>query len=494
MTQIPTVQVVEVPGGTHQLFYRGQGSERLLVLRRQLPQNDWSSTAGQLGHGADVAGMQVRELPPSQAVIWGSQGLGGILNLEPLVGGSSEVELGSQRSAQARARVPVGAWGFEGQISRKEHNTALTGDEKDQTSLQQWGADYEKDEVWGRFFSEFRHFRQTQDYDLSGSNGVLIDDPRPWQSSQDISGQAQVEWDTSWLQVARREQRRTDHLEGSSSSPQNSIRWHIRQRGWLWGWDLEQRTSTQIGGIFVRPEWAWSQHKLSAGLRLERREQVGGVGVSPVLGSHFESQQGDWTWDLDAAAGARAPSPYQVSSLYGNASLTAEDVQHFQMGGVWRSPQDSFVRVEIFSWDVVNAVDFDMTALRYQNRDRLRSLGLSLSLQSESWRISGTRLESRDGQGKVLPRRAEWLADIQLRNRWHRWHSSLVLNWTGERKDISGETLQGQFGLQAEVATSLKKNLHLGFRLRNFFFPWVEQVSGFNPPSSQFLVFVTSHL
>lgn len=231
-------------------FYRGVSSDRILFLVDELSWNDFSAPSPVLDLGLWSSQASLSWHPPSAAVLWGSQGLGGILSAStPMFRGHTRAQTqltqGIETTQDRPAPMSGKSFASEGSIwfgnaKQSGARLQLQNDQKiyfdfnhDQMELPVAAAGVERDlsmtqdlslsgrtntnDLWKAYL-----FQRTQDYDAYGPSGNIIDEAYSYVRTQNRS----LQWKhllkssslgTAFSQLSYQGSRRADSVFGVAS-------------------------------------------------------------------------------------------------------------------------------------------------------------------------------------------------------------------------------------------------------------------------------------
>ena len=382
-------------GGLTSLFVRGASSDELLVLVDGVRVNDVSSPGGGFDFGSLSLGQieQVELLRGSNSVIWGSDALGGVMNLttQRHDGVAGMAEYGGEE------RLTLGAsGGLSGEIGNIALNAGYV--EEEGFSSFDGGAEadgFEQFYLTGRgrlavsdsfaIVANARYADSKLDIDGFAPPTFAFGDTNERQDSRDLSGRVGIEYDyQATLQVRagfahadiERDQINLDFgttpyfsTDGTSNRAEVFARYDIADRWTLNAGGNYEWTRFSDGALVAQAEIR-SAHSLltfqslddgygkvivSAGARIDDHSQFGSE-VSLGASGLWEFSDG-WRARASYGEGFKAPTLFQLLSDFGNTALQPARSKAYDLG-VGYSGRLFDVAFSLFRRDTSNLIDF----------------------------------------------------------------------------------------------------------------------------------------
>lgn len=526
-------------GGFTGLRIRGSASEQVLVLVDGVRVNDPSSPGGGFDFGTVAAQSigRVELLRGSNSVVWGSDAIGGVINLSTrqIEGLSASAEYGGDQQFSGNA-----AWGFAGDaatatlsggyISREGFSSAASGLEPDgfeQLYLTARGNLRVAPDIYltanGRFadseldidgfpppdyaFADTAERQDTREF--SGRLGVLVDRG----SFALRAGYAHSEIDRDLID--------TDNgpppyysTTGKSDRVETFARIAIAGRialdsgadyEWTGFSDGFTDARANIGSIHALLGWYGDGASLAVGLRYDDHSRFGGEATLGANGSV------DLARGLRARAsygeGFKAPTLFQLLSDFGNGALQPERSRSYDIGLDWGARASRFNgSLTLFRRDSTSLIDFvscfgsaaaicaDRPFGTYDNVGRARAQGIELELgarMSERLRVQAvySYIETEDRSAGTA-NGGNWLArrprdSVTVSFDWA-GPSGIALGGdirlVGDSFDDAGNLvrLDGYAVATLRAAKSLGERIEVFGRIENLFDAGYQSVAGFN--------------
>jgi vitamin B12 transporter len=541
LREVPGLTVVQSggPGGTAAMLIRGAKSEQTLVLVDGVPLKD---PAG-FGRGADLSQMPVENierieiLRGPQSTLYGADAIGGVVNIITKKGngpatGEVSAEAGSfntfnekaeMRGGNSRYNYSVGASRQDSQgissASERNGNTEKDGYGRSEASARLGWTPVEEFEATGLV----RWNQSRYDYD-SAVNGVMMDtDDRGEAESLLLYGEGKARLlDGLWrprLGGSWVSQRRED-----TSSLGNSTFDSLLQK-------LELQNDLYLGkanlvtaGFEVQQEAAESTYEAMGYVdRFDRKtarhqsayaQDIVTTGpLTTTVGGRVDSYDEfgtETTWRVapvyDIAAtgtrlrgsygtGFKAPSLFQLYSIYGSRDLNPEKSQGWDAG----VEQDIMagaltVGVTYFENQFDDMIDYDFVTATYGNVSQAGARGVETFVTAKpvkdlSVRASYTYTDTEDKTtGAELLWRPRNKAALDASYAFTvKFRGSVGLVYVGERQDedfstYQNITLDGYTLVNLYASYDVYRNVTLFGRLENLFDEQYEEVLGYGTP------------
>jgi vitamin B12 transporter len=513
-------------GGVATVRIRGAASEQTLVLIDGVPVNDPTSPGGGFDFAsldtADIRRIEVLRGP--QSVLWGSDAIGGVLNIitrrpdqtPPL---TAFVESGSFATLRGGAAVSgsgeqgdfrIGLTGFSTDgISRADEadgNTETDG--FDTYTLNARGGLKLPGDV--RVEATLRRVEGETAFDGFGGETGVID-------SDDSSKTAELST-TLTLRAPSIADDRFDLLamigysgierdnfnggvntfssEGQRliSRVQGTLSLFERHRVAL-GAEREESAAngeeTAIDGLFALWEYAPTESlTLSAGIRNDDHEQFGSETTRRA--SVAFAARDDLNLRASWGEGFKAPTIFQTTffccgATAPNADLQAETSESWDVGFDWQIFRRGQLSVTWFDQDFENLIDFAFDIGGYRNIAVAETQGVEIEGRYQLTDLLGvgvgyTYLEARDGTGNRLARLPQNSGDLEFTfTPRGDFSGSIVLRYNGDEDDSRG-VVQRWLRVDASARYSLGERYELFARIENATDTQYQQVFGYGTP------------
>lgn len=418
-------------GSATSLFVRGANSQQLLVMVDGVRVADVSGTSGGYDFGNLMTGSigKIELLRGSNSVVWGSDAIGGVLNItsRDVNGVEASAEYGSRNTfdGQVTAGISGDTYGvtLDGGYTRTDgFSQAAVGTEND--GFHQW-------RVGGRGHVELTpdlvasltgHYSQGRlEIDGYPAPDYTFGDTNDYQKTREIDGRGALDWtgDTLSMGVAYQlsDTRRRYYGDSDSFYDGGFLRYQGQSRraeltgSWKAWRDLrvdfgadhewshadnnegtdEGRHYANLSSGHALVGWYSPVVNLAAGVRYDHQSRFGGAWTFGGNGSVALGH--GWRVIASYGEGFKAPSLYQLFSAYGNADLKAERSRSYDAGleyGDRNGPL--YFAVTGFRRDTRNLIDFvDCAGAEcvtrpyglYANIGRARATGVELELGAQ---------------------------------------------------------------------------------------------------------------
>lgn len=538
---VPGLDVVQSGGGagTVSTFIRGAKSEQTLVLVDGVPLND----AAGLGRGADLSQVPVENverievLRGPQSTLYGADAIGGVINIITKKGsgpasGEASAEAGSFNTFNEKAEVHGGnaRYNYSAGASRqdsqgissaneKNGNTEKDGYGRTEASTRLGWTPVEEFEASG--LARWNHAR----YDYDGyANGVLADtDDRGESDTLLLYGEAKAKLvDGLWR--PRLGGSWVDQSRDDTSSLGNSTFDSLLQK-------LELQNDLYLGkanlvtlGLEAQQESAESTYEAMGYVdRFERQtarhqslyaQDVLTTGpLTTTVGGRLDDYDTFGTEDTWRAApvyditetgtrlrgsygtGFKAPSLFQLYSVYGSEDLNPEKSQGWDAG----AEQDLMdgkltVGATYFENQFDDMIDYNFVTSKYGNVSKAEAKGVETFVTAKpvkdlSVRASYTYTDTEDKTtGQELLRRPRNKASLDTTYAFtQKFRGTLGLVYVGERQDedfssYQSVTLDAYTLVNLYASYDVYKNVTIFGRLENLFDEQYEEVVGYGTP------------
>ncbi|WP_230280813.1 TonB-dependent siderophore receptor [Croceicoccus sp. Ery15] len=505
---------------------RGAGAEQLLVLIDGVKVGDMGAPGG----GFDFANMlagdveRVELLRGPNSVIWGSDAMGGVMNLTTRQTGgiAASAEYGAFDTAYATlsggivtGRVEAGLTGSF--YDSDGFSAADTGSEKD--GFRQW-------QLTGR-----GRFNLSDSFSLTANgryaDGRLEQDGYPaplyafadtddLQDTEEYSGRIGADYtgdrltlrggyamsDTTRLYTGESYGDYPYETKGRLERAELFGRYAIAgnlgvdfgaDREWMSFEDSGSDRSTTLTSGHGQLSWTGAALKLAAGVRYDDHELFGdewtfGANGALELGAGLRLR-------ASYGEGFKAPTLYQLYSFYGDEGLSPERSKGYDLG-LEKGQRDGpfFASVSLYRRDSTGLIDFDLVNSVYYNIGKARAQGVELELAARpdsnlrlglvySYLETEDRTEGGAYEGNDLNRRPgdavtasiDWTSPVGLA-------LGSDVRMVGDSFDDRGNVtrLDGYVTVDLRAAMPLGDNLQIFGRIENLFDTGYETTAGYN--------------
>lgn len=249
------------------------------------------------------------------------------------------------------------------------------------------------------------------------------------------------------------------------------------------GWYLQNQF--KLGGaLFFTP-----------GLRIDDHELFGAestykVSLAYIIALTQTRLKANW------GTGFKAPSLYQLYSIYGNTGLQPDESRSFDYGFEQSFYKDKILLdLTYFENDFKKMIEWDSATYKYKNVDNAETEGWEIGcsfkpLKSLTLGVNYTHTQTKDKDiNKKLTRRPENQVSVDLS--WlfvEKGCLSLAAGYVGHRWDDSANTRKMEPYTQVDLFTSydLTDNLQIFGRIENLFDRTFQQIYGYAMPGRSF--------
>lgn len=474
-------------GGSTSLRIRGAETDQTLVIIDGVKLNDPSSSGGGYNFANLLAGDidRIEILRGAQSTLWGSQAIGGIVNIttaqpqKPLEA-SLSAEGGSMGTSYFRG-------GVGGRTERLAWRLAASRYDTDGVSSYRYGSEKDGYENTGLSGRALFHATDALSFDLRGvySKGKndfdgFLTDSRDYGETEDFIGYAGVNFDLFGGALSNRiayAYTRTDRQNFNPDQAVTTTTFDARGENKRWEyqgvWKINEAWTATFGGetedarMRTASPSAFDPHPpvVRAKVGLDglyaqvQGELVAGLNLTAGVRRDSHDTFGDNTlgqiaaaWSLNDGAtilrasfgqGFKAPTLYQLYSEYGNTNLEAEEADGWDVGVQQRLADRFVIRATWFQRKTENQIEYvscsspaDAMCLvngvmrwgYYDNIARAKAKGVELEGTADlgplqvaanyTWTEAKNDAEGTATYGKLLPRRPEHQANIQVAYTW----------------------------------------------------------------------------
>ncbi|WP_213981404.1 TonB-dependent receptor [Sphingomonas sp. dw_22] len=397
---------------------RGAEAEQTLVLIDGVRVNDPSSPGGGFDFANLLAGSaeRVEVLRGPNSVVWGSQAIGGVVNVVTRDGSQGlsfrgNAEGGSFGTFSGTAGVSAGNDRLSGALTAGYTTTdgisaAASGTEPD--GYRQFGATGQLSvRIVDNVSLDLRGYYADSKADLDGfpAPDYILADDAEYAKAQELYGYAGLKADLfggrfhNRLAFTIADINRDNYDPAFGAEPSFFGRGRSERYEYQGDAELAQgyravfgaehensryfdgslRESTGItsfyGELIANPvSWA----SLNAGIRHDDHRDFGGhtsfgasAAIEPIAGTRLHASYGE---------GFKAPTLYQLFSFYGYDKLRPETAKSYELGAEQRILPGVTAKATWFHRDTDNQIDFDLGTSKYLNVARARAEGVELEL------------------------------------------------------------------------------------------------------------------
>lgn len=551
---LPAIDVVQSggAGSAFSIFIRGAKSEHTLVLLDGIEMND-PITPGRTFTFASLSVENIERieiLRGPQSMLYGSDAMGGVIHIITRKGegepsGSVRAEGGSFDTVSARGefRGENGPLGYALGFSRLETGGISTAREEDGNREKDGSESTSASARVSALLRKNLEAEATVRYeesetDLDASGGVGGDDPNSRESREQIAARAEARllaFDGAWEQVLGASWTRHDReyvdpadpfrpLDSSRSVFESDLlvfEWrhnfmlgdsHVLTLGMESGEEegsseyasrsafgpytsVFEEKSARTDGLYLQDRFLpESSISGSLGVRVDDHDRFG-TETTYRLALSWEVQDGT-RLKASFGTGFKAPSLYQLYSMYGDDSLDPETsdgwdagVEHVFRDGRWTFSLTGFQN------EFENLIDYDLVAWRYVNVARAETKGLECLVVFRGdrleWSAGYTLTETEDRDtGLDLLRRPKHKATFEAGYRFgETGRAGFEIVYVGEREDVDDSTWPAaRVELDAYTRVDLSASRRLGDRfeifgrVENLFDEDYEEIKGYGTP------------
>jgi vitamin B12 transporter len=190
-------------------------------------------------------------------------------------------------------------------------------------------------------------------------------------------------------------------------------------------------------------------------------------------------------WTLNAGVGTafRAPDASDRYGFGGNVDLEAESAEEIQLGAKYQLADRHTLRLELYSNDIENLIEYDFTSFTLQNigKAEIRGAELGYDYRGDNFDISASLLkqsaENADTGARLL-RRADESLTVSYTQNIGRYRVGVTVLASGDREDFAA-TLPGYVLANLTGQVKIGDNLQLNARIENILDTEYETASQF---------------
>jgi vitamin B12 transporter len=556
LRDVPALDVVQSggPGRETSVFIRGAKSEHTLVLVDGVEMNDPSS-AGRSFDFADLTVDNIERIEVvrgPQSTLYGSDAIGGVINIITKKGtgkpsGFVSAEGGSFKTFTESAGISggTGLINYSLGISRLDTDGISAADEKD--------GNHEKDGYENTTFSTrlgitpaknfdadfiLRYINAEADIDNSGGAGG--DDPNNTADTRQLFLRTQARlslFDDLWEQKIgmslsdhHRQYDNPIDAEHPDDSDHSTYDGQVLKFDWQHNLHLHESNTLTLGvetekekakssyysesaygpytstfaeesarttGYYLQDQIrAWDAWFTTLGARLDDHSRFG-TKTTYRIASSYLVRQTSTRFKGSYGTGFKAPSLYQLYSVYGDQDLDPEKSTGWDAGVEQMFYHERLtLGITYFSNDFDNLIDFDSATSKYVNVAKAESKGVETYLSAQpsddlTLRVSYTYTDTEDKTtGKELLRRPKNKSSFDANYRFlGKGNVNLEVLCVGKRDDYdysswpAARVRLGSYTLVNLAASyDIAEHIRLLGRVDNLFDKEYEEVSGYGTP------------
>jgi vitamin B12 transporter len=406
-------------GTTTAVRIRGAEAEQTLVLIDGVRVNDPSSPGGAFDFANLLAGSaeRVEVLRGPNSVVWGSQAIGGVVNVVTQDGSEGlrfrgNAEGGSFGTFNGTAGVSAGNERISGALTAGYLTTdgiSVAADGTEPDGYRQFGATGRLNvKLVDNVSLDLRGYYADSKVDLDGfppPNYALADTPE-YAKTQELYGYAGLKADllggkfrnrlaftiadinrdnfdptlgASDLTFFGRGRSERYEYQGDAQLVQGlrAVFGAEHEESRYYDGTLRKATGiTSFYGQLIANPISWAS--INAGVRHDDHRDFGSrttfgasAMVEPIDGTRLHASYGE---------GFKAPTLYQLYSFYGTSTLRPETSKSYEFGAEQRIIQGVTAKATWFHRDTGNQIDFDLATSKYLNIAKTRAEGVELEL------------------------------------------------------------------------------------------------------------------
>lgn len=542
---VPSVSVMQngALGGLTAVYLRGAKPGHTLVLIDGIEVNDPMATDRSFNFAHltvdNIERIEVVRGP--QSPLYGSDAIGGVINIITKKGsGKPKLEVSCEGGSDNTVKQEVG---LSGGAEKLDYSFSVSGRRSDGISKAADTA--EEDDYENTALSSRMGYKISDEARLNLAlrwtdavtgldDGAYEDDPNYTAWWRNLAAKLSLEQAvTSWwqhhLSFAYNDVRRKDRDEKDSidttEDKQSWFKGDNKKMEWQHNfspvdWDMltcgfeyeEERGSsynrsraviTKFDRETVNNRGWYLQNRfklgdslfLTPGLRIDDHELFGAestykVSLAYIIARTQTRLKANW------GTGFKAPSLYQLYSIYGNTGLKPDESRSFDGGFEQHFFNDKLLfDATYFENDFKEMIEWDAVTYKYKNVDNAETAGWELGcslkpLKSLTLGVNYTHTQTRDKDiNKKLTRRPENQVSVDLS--WlfvEKGCLSLTSSYVGHRWDDSANTRKMEPYTQVDLFTSydLTDNLQIFGRIENLFDRTFQQIYGYAMPGRSF--------
>jgi len=516
-------------GGFTGVRIRGAEAEQTLVLIDGVRVNDPSAPGGGFDFGNLLAGSieRVEVLRGPNSVAWGSQAIGGVVNVvtERPVDGlvvRGQAEYGSHEQFGASGSIAGGsdriqAAATAGYLATDGISQAATGTEAD--GYRQFGATGRVSvELAPGLGADLRAYYAHSRLDLDGFPAFVLADTDDYSEAQEIYAYAGLRAETgpvrNRLSFTLADINRDNYEPALGTGASFFGRGRSERYAWQGDASLGSAARLVFGAEQEDSRFFDGSTRASQGITSLYGEAI----VTPVemltltAGLRNDDHSGfgsHWSWSANAALrpaagtllhasygdGFKAPTLFQRFSFYGTPELRPETAESYEVGARQELARGLTLGAIWFHRETKQQIDFDPATFTYFNIARSRAEGVEVELLARpvtglSLRGSYTHLDAENRSpganlGKDLARRPRDMGSLSADYRFPAGPSiGATLLIVGDSFDDAANSvrLDGYALAGIRAAFPLTRRVELYGRIENLFDADYETVAGYGTP------------
>lgn len=521
-------------GGFSAVRIRGAEGEQTLVLIDGVRVNDPASP----GAGFDFANLltgnidHVEVLRGANSVPWGSQAIGGIINISTRKpywgeGGGGRIEYGSNDRfslsgngfyGTPKIRASLGGGYFvENGIS-----AAASGSEAD--GYRQYAANGRLEvELSNQATVDLRGYYANGKADMDGFPPPIFDlaDTTEYSTAKQFVGYAGLKLQAGKLKnriaVTLNDVNRDNYASPVSTAPDFLSRGRSERFEYKGDWEIQyglralfgaehdrsrffdgvQTAKTHVSGAYAQIVAEPIEYlTLTAGARLDDHKTFGSkatFSANAVWG--IKGTSADTYVRAAYSEGFKSPTLYQLHSFYGDETLKPENAKSYEVG-IEHLLTYEHIRLAVTAWrrQTNNQIDFDLSSYRYNNIARSRGKGLEFELEfrpnsdltlvaNYSYTDSEGRQDNAANYSRLLRRPVH---SLNLAFDWTGFNDKLKLGTSLRMVSDSLDGFGGSIRLDGfalasvRAAFDLSNSFEIYGRIENIFDAEYQTVAGYN--------------
>lgn len=494
------------PGKVSSLFLRGSESNHTLLLLEGMPLNDPYFGNIYLSEYLTGSFSRVEILKGPYSSIYGSEAMGGVINLFLNKEDRTDLSLGFGEYGYKDLNFSYGKDKINFQFSKHLEDGIMKNDGWDENQ----GFFYFDGENINAFvfarkgkveipfngtqITPLRN-QKTEDYLISFPyekkflNGWAIDGFAGFLKSNFYFEDPEDSWGYTWGKT--KSQRIFGNFKIYKSFRDFHIAFGFEGKGekvWdknVFGKNLDGE-SFENSAIFFQSKKDFKKFNIQFGLRYDKSSDFGDS-LNPKIGLFIPIK--NINFYLQTGTGFRAPSIGELYFPYsGNKSLKEEKLKSYEMGFSYKN-----FNLNFFQNDFENLIDFEFSTYKFENIGKAKIKGIEASYRNSFLSISLNHLNTKDlVENKELLRRPDFSGNLVLFKNFNNFYLSFMTIFVGKRWDVNGyyerirmeEFVREDFSLKI----NFKKLFTGGIKIENLFNSSYEEVYGYKTPGRRLII------